>query len=104
VTVATVADHKIPWRTGKSEEEKRELFYAEDNHQSLCATCHSGLKRIADNRDDEQMIDIDGTMVSGGVAWGVDKDEVKVMEKVTVVYGPPGSGKTTYVRKNYESR
>ena len=99
-TVATVADHKIPWRTGKSEEERYELFHAEDNLQSLCATCHSGFKRMQDNIDDEQMIDIDGTMVSGGVAWGVDKEEVKVMEKVTVVYGPPGSGKSTYVRKN----
>ena len=99
VTVATVADHKIPWRTGKSEGEKHELFYSEENLQSLCASCHSGLKRIEDNRDDEPMIDIDGTMVSGGIAWGV-KEEVKIMEKVTVVYGPPGSGKTTYVRKN----
>ncbi len=48
VTAATVGDHKIGWRTGKTEAERQRLFDDDANLQSLCASCH-GIKTAAED-------------------------------------------------------
>ena len=69
-TAATVVDHIIPHRGNKT------LFWDQGNWQSLCAPCHNA-------KTFRETI---------GRSWG---DQ---MPSVTVVCGPPGSGKTTWVR------
>ena len=44
VTPATVVDHKVPHRGD------RELFWNQDNWQSLCKLCHDGLKKREEGR------------------------------------------------------
>lgn len=41
IVVATVVDHIIPWKTGKTREEQLQLFWDEGNWQSLCRTSHA---------------------------------------------------------------
>ena len=38
---ADVIHHKVPWQTGRTEDEKYDLIIDYDNLQSLCHTCHS---------------------------------------------------------------
>jgi len=80
LTAAQCVDHIKPI-SGKDDP----LFWEESNHQSLCWSCHS-IKTATE----------DG---SGGAvthpAW-----LPKPACPVTVVCGPPGSGKSTYVKGN----
>ena len=73
-TLATVVDHIIPHRGDKG------LFWDKTNWQALCVPCHSG---------DKQAMEVRGDRPPG----------TGVQPRVTLVCGPPGSGKTTYVMK-----
>jgi 5-methylcytosine-specific restriction endonuclease McrA/predicted kinase len=79
VTQATEIDHIIPKSQGGTDEE--------DNLQAICKRCHAHKtaleSAIADHR------------VSYYPDW-IPEPRIPV----TIVCGPPGSGKTTYVRQN----
>lgn len=71
-TLAEHVDHIIPITQGGEQ-------LAESNLQSLCIPCHSRKTRVEMN-----------AKVSDGMANS---------GKITIVCGPPGSGKSTYVKK-----
>jgi len=48
VTPATVVDHIIEWKSGKTKKERWQLFVDPDNHQSLCTSCHN--RKTATNK------------------------------------------------------
>lgn len=68
---ATVVDHIVP-HCGDPK-----LFWARENHQSLCQTCHNRKTATED----------------GGFG------RTLVTASVTIVCGPPASGKSTYVQE-----
>jgi hypothetical protein len=39
--VATVVDHRTPWRRGRTREEQQALFWDRENWQPSCGPCHS---------------------------------------------------------------
>jgi len=41
LTQANIVDHKIPWKTGRTEEERWRLFSDFENLASCCQTCHT---------------------------------------------------------------
>ena len=45
------------------------LFYDRDNLQPLCASCHSGIKRIADRHGYSQAADANGFPIDSGHPW-----------------------------------
>jgi len=53
-TPATIVDHIVPHNNNYS------AFWDTNNWQSLCATCHSGIKRIAEQHGYSQACDING--------------------------------------------
>jgi len=53
-TAATVVDHIKP------HEGDYDLFWDSSNWQALCATCHSGVKRMQENHGYSQACDKDG--------------------------------------------
>lgn len=69
LTPATVVDHVIPHRGDPT------LFWDQTNWQALCKPCHDRKTALEDGR------------------WSARSTVV------TIVCGPPGSGKTTYVRE-----
>ena len=75
VTVATVADHKIPWRTGKTEAERYELFWDENNLNSLCSHCHSAVKQSEEKggRAYDTACGVDGISISPGHPWASER-------------------------------
>ena len=75
VTVATVADHKIPWRTGKSEDEKMRLFWDENNLNSLCSHCHSAVKQSEEKggRAYDTACGVDGLPIDKRHIWNQKK-------------------------------
>lgn len=84
LTAAECVDHKKPI-SGRDDP----LFWKEDNHQSLCWSCHSIKTAIEDGG---------GWQNGGSIAhpqW-IPKPGCKV----TVVCGPAGSGKSTHVKSN----
>ena len=62
-------------------------FWNEDNWQALCASCHGKKTRI----EMSQQREVDS--VDGGSGKGA---------RLIVVCGPPGSGKTTYIRERLQ--
>lgn len=54
IVPATIVDHVTP------HEGNAELFWSEDNFQSLCPTCHSGVKRVQDHHGYSQACGVDG--------------------------------------------
>lgn len=64
VTVATVVDHI------KEHKGDVTLFYDRDNLQPLCASCHSGVKRVADRHGYSQACDINGLPLDDSHPWG----------------------------------
>lgn len=55
IELATVVDHKTPHRGNQ------ELFWKQDNWQSLCASCHSGDKQAMEKSGRiKQTIGVDG--------------------------------------------
>ena len=74
-TVATVADHKIQWKTGKSEAEKMELFWDENQLTSLCAHCHSAVKQSEEGggRAYDTACGVDGLPADSRHPWASKK-------------------------------
>jgi len=62
-TPATVVDHIRP------HEENAELFWDESNWQSLCSSCHSGLKRKQERHGYTQAADLNGVPIDEGHPW-----------------------------------
>jgi len=54
VTPATCVDHIIPHKGDPV------LFWDENNFQSLCGSCHSGTKRVAEHHGYSQACDVNG--------------------------------------------
>lgn len=75
---ATVVDHIEPHRGDQS------LFWEKENWQALCTSCHSSAKQSAEKRG--------GNLLAHPF---LRRSRVPV----TLVCGPPGSGKSTYVRR-----
>jgi hypothetical protein len=63
-TASTVVDHITP-HAGDAVR-----FWDRDNWQALCATCHSGVKRIEDNHGHTSACGADGLPVHPGHPWG----------------------------------
>ena len=53
-TAATTVHHKI------KHEGNVELFWDEDNFESVCASCHSGIVRVVEHHGFSQACDING--------------------------------------------
>lgn len=82
-----VADHIAPHRGD------RDLFFDRENLQCLCKACHDGAKQREERSG----------MATGAGSSGVMARPTwfrKTYVPVTVVCGPPGAGKSTYVRDN----
>jgi 5-methylcytosine-specific restriction endonuclease McrA len=62
-TPATVVDHVQPHRGDWN------LFWARENLQALCATCHSGIKRIEENKGHSQACDATGLPLDPRHPW-----------------------------------
>lgn len=67
-TAATVVDHTIPHKGDPL------LFWDRSIWQSLCATCHSGIKRIQENRGYSAAAGIDGLPIDAGHPWAKNQD------------------------------
>ena len=65
LTAATVVDH-IQEHKGDYD-----LFWDESNWQPLCASCHSGIKRIQDHNGFSQAAGIDGQPIDPGHPWNI---------------------------------
>ena len=63
ITAATVVDHITP------HDGNYDLFWDMDNWQPLCASCHSGVKRVADHHGVSQACGVDGMPVDPGHRW-----------------------------------
>jgi 5-methylcytosine-specific restriction enzyme A len=63
ITAATIADHIIPHNNN------HKLFFDNNNLQSLCSTCHSGIKRMADIHGYSQACGVDGIPVDLNHPW-----------------------------------
>jgi 5-methylcytosine-specific restriction enzyme A len=61
---ATVVDHVIEHKGDY------DLFWNEGNWQSLCATCHSGRKRMQDRHGYSQACGLDGQPLDVRPGWG----------------------------------
>lgn len=62
-TAATVVDHIVEHKGDYV------LFWDQDNWQSLCASCHSGIKRLQDNHGYSQAADANGIPMDPGHPW-----------------------------------
>lgn len=103
VTPATVVDHIIPHRGDQ------DLFWDRTNWASLCETHHNSEKKAYENRGYLAEVDAAGvptdpshpfhglspTRFRYSIPAGTQPSAIPV----TIVCGPPGSGKTTYVRE-----
>lgn len=104
VKPATVADHIIPHRGDEH------LFWNGDL-QSLCDHCHNSAKKAEEARGYSTDIGADGLPIdprhpwNSGVmprrwAYSIPRGVQKSAIPVTLVCGPPASGKTTYVQSH----
>jgi hypothetical protein len=44
-----VVDHIKPWRTGKTEQERYDLFWDVNNWNALCNICHNSAKKLQEH-------------------------------------------------------
>ncbi len=68
---ATVVDHIRPWKDGGTDAERNQLFWNQDNWQALCASCHSGVKRMEELHGYSQACGVDGLPVDRRHPWNV---------------------------------
>jgi 5-methylcytosine-specific restriction protein A len=66
-TPGTIVHHKIPHKGNAS------LFYDSSNLESVCASCHSGIKRIEDTHGYSQACGVDGLPLDSGHPWNVKR-------------------------------
>ncbi|MCA3727337.1 MAG: AAA family ATPase [Phenylobacterium sp.] len=80
-----VADHRIPHRGD------RDLFWSDHNIQTLCKPCHDGSKQKQER----------ASVQRGASPGRMSRPEWfrRSHVPVTLVCGPPGSGKSTWVRR-----
>ena len=64
ITPADTVDHIKPHKGDL------QLFYDRDNLQALCASCHSGAKRIQETKGYSKGCDVDGLPLDDGHWWG----------------------------------
>jgi len=64
IVPATIVDHIIP-----HEGNYDKFWDSENNWQGVCATCHSGVKRIADNHGYSQSAGADGIPLDPDHPW-----------------------------------
>jgi 5-methylcytosine-specific restriction protein A len=62
-TAASIVDHIIPHQNNI------ELFWDQDNWQSVCASCHSGIKRTQEHYGYSQAAGIDGQPIDRNHPW-----------------------------------
>jgi 5-methylcytosine-specific restriction endonuclease McrA len=62
-TAASVVDHI------KEHKGDHDLFWDPNNWQSLCPSCHSGIKRMQEHHGYSQAADIDGQPMDAGHPW-----------------------------------
>lgn len=62
-TAATVVDHRKPHGGDLV------LFWDRSNWQAVCASCHSGVKRIEENHGYSQAADVDGNPIDPKHPW-----------------------------------
>ena len=103
VTAATVTDHIIPHRGDY------DLFWDRANWAPLCGPHHDTEKRITEHRGYSEEIGPDGFPVdprhpfNGGkvrrFGYSIPAGTEPSAIPVTIVCGPPGAGKTTFVRE-----
>ena len=67
VTAATVVDHI------KEHKGDYGLFWDESNWQSLCASCHSGIKRTQEKHGYSQAAGVDGMPVDANHPWNKER-------------------------------
>lgn len=65
-TAATVVDHIRP------HDENYDLFWDSDNWQSLCATCHSGIKAMQERHGYSQAAGVDGIPIDRNHPWNAE--------------------------------
>ena len=66
-TAATVVDH-IQEHKGDYD-----LFWNQDNWQSLCASCHSGIKRMQEHHGYSQAADANGIPLDNNHPWNKER-------------------------------
>jgi 5-methylcytosine-specific restriction protein A len=62
-TEATIIDHVVEHKGDYVK------FWDSDNWQSLCATCHSGIKRMQERHGYSQACGVDGFPIDDGHSW-----------------------------------
>jgi 5-methylcytosine-specific restriction endonuclease McrA len=68
-TAATIVDHIVPHNNDAV------LFWAADNLQALCSTCHSGAKRMQEGHGHSQACDVNGMPIDGEHVWNKVKEK-----------------------------
>lgn len=105
ITVATVCDHIKPHKGEWSK------FFDYRNVQSLCAPCHDRHKQSEERRGYSSQVGADGWPIddrhpanTGKIEKGIGLGQISHPEwfrpmfvPLTIVCGPPASGKTSYV-------
>jgi len=94
VVIATEVHHIKPWA------QHPDLAFVEDNLESLCEPCHdkskgAGLGNVGG-------CGVNGMPISALHPWQQSRVQKQIANKpeITIVCGPPGSGKTTYVQQH----
>ncbi|WP_424955682.1 AAA family ATPase [Hyphomicrobium sp. 1Nfss2.1] len=110
VTAATVVDHIEPHHGDQV------LFWDETNWQSLCVTHHNATKQRMEKRGYAHGSDASGRPVDPTHPWRKPKLSAQAEQRrlprhlkpsripCTIVCGPPGAGKSTYVRQHATDR
>lgn len=90
-TMATVIDHIIEHKGDY------DMFWDEDNWQSLCAPCHSGNKRQQEHHGYSQACGDDGVPIDVNHPYNKGKKESKCKRVVVEISSIEDGGKRSYV-------